>query len=251
MIYYLALTLLLFPMMIFFPTRVRGRKNVPKKGRMILVANHQTNFDAILVGSRVLTRRFWFMAKSELFKNKMLGLFYKALDMYPVNRKKNDIQAVKKTLKLLNNEKALCIFPEGTRLETDEVNEIKNGVALFALKTKSPIVPSIFIKKPRFFRFNTYIIGEPFVLSDMPEFKDKPINKESLTLASAIISYRMNILKEEYLANKLDKKNRKRKKYIKNTTMWYSGVFLFVFVFNFFVSNFKLLFYCFWRNNYF
>ena len=53
----------------------------------------------------------------------------------------------------------------------------------------------------------------------MPEFKDKPINKESLNLASAIISYRMNILKEEYLANKRDKKNRRRKEYIKNTTV--------------------------------
>lgn len=139
--------------------------------------------------------------------------------MYPVNRKQNDIKAVKTTLRLLNENKALCIFPEGTRLETEEVNEVKNGVALFALKTKSPIVPSIFVKKPRLFRFNTYIIGEPFTLSEMPEFKDKPINKESLNLASAIISYRMNILKEEYLANKRDKKNRKRKEYIKNTTV--------------------------------
>lgn len=219
MIYYLVLTLLLFPLMILFPTRVKGRKNVLKKGKMIMVANHQTNFDAILVGTRVLNRRFWFMAKSELFKNKFLSAFYRGLDMYPVNRKQNDIKAVKTTLRLLNENKALCIFPEGTRLETEEVNEVKNGVALFALKTKSPIVPSIFVKKPRLFRFNTYIIGEPFTLSEMPEFKDKPINKESLNLASAIISYRMNILKEEYLANKRDKKNRRRKEYIKNTTV--------------------------------
>lgn len=212
MFYYIALIVILLPMLIFFPTRIKGRKNVPNKGKMILVANHQTNFDALIVGTRLINRRFWFMAKSELFTNKFKSAFYRGLDMYPVNRKHNDIKAIKTTLRLLNNNKALCIFPEGTRLQADEVGEVKNGVALFALKTNSPIVPSIFVKKPRFFRINTYIIGKPFVLNEMPEFKNKPITKDLLNHASEIISARMNELKENYLTKKNSKKTIKKDK---------------------------------------
>ena len=53
------------------------------------------------------------------------------MGMYPINRQQNDIQAVKKTLSLLKNDKAICIFPEGTRIPDTEMNEAKNGVALF------------------------------------------------------------------------------------------------------------------------
>ena len=142
------------------------------------------------------------MTKAELFKNKFVGSFFKSLGMYPINRQQADLKAVKHTLNLLKKEKAVCIFPEGTRIENTEMNEAKNGVAMFALKTKSPIVPSLFVKKPGIFRFNTYLIGEPFILSDMEQFKDKPINKETLAQATDIITEKMRELKENYLNKK-------------------------------------------------
>ena len=149
------------------------------------------------------------MAKSEMFENKFAGSFYKALGLYPVNRGKNDIQAVKKTLSLLKNEKALCIFPEGTRRDSEEVSDAKHGVALFALKTKSPIVPACIVKKPKLFRLNTLIIGDAFNLSEMEEFKDKPAGKEVLERATEVITSKMNALKEDYL-NKKKKKNKSK-----------------------------------------
>ncbi len=206
MFYYIALFVLLVPFLVLFPTRVKGRRNLPNKGKMILVSNHQTNFDALIIGIRLINRRFWFMAKSELFSNKFKSALFRGLDMYPVNRKHNDIKAVKTTLGLLNKGKAICIFPEGTRLNADEVGEVKNGVALFALKTKSPVVPSIFVKKPRLFRINTLLVGKPFYLHEMEEFKDKPITKDILNAASEIISHKMNELKEDYLAKKESKR---------------------------------------------
>ena len=78
------------------------------------------------------------------------------------------------------------------------MQEAKNGVALFALKTKSPIVPSCFIKKPGIFKINKYVIGEPFNLSEMEEFKDKPLNKETLNLATEVITSKMRALKDKY-----------------------------------------------------
>jgi len=212
MIFYICLALAIIPLMILLPTRVKGRKNIPGKGKMILVCNHQSNLDAVIIASKILKRRFHFMAKSELFKHKLSGAFYKALGMYPVNRKQNDIRAIKTTLGYLNKGKALCIFPEGTRLKTEEVKDIKNGVAMFALKTKSPIVPSFFVNKPRFFGITTYIIGKPFNLSEMEEFKDKPITKDILNRASEVISEKMNEIKEGYEESKTKKHKKKEKK---------------------------------------
>ena len=209
MLFYILYTLLVIPCMILFPTAVKGYRNLPRKGRMILVCNHQSNMDAILIGIRIPKRRFYFMAKAEVFKNKFLSWFFTSIGMYPVNREKNDIQAVKKTLSLLKKEKALCIFPEGTRHEAEEMQDAKNGVALFALKTKSPIVPSCFIKKPRLFRLNKLIVGEPFNLSEMDEFKDQPASKEILEKATAIITEKINGLKEEYLSKRNNKKTSK------------------------------------------
>lgn len=200
--YYILLFVVLLPFLLLFPTRVKGQKHIPKKGRVILVCNHQSGYDALLIASKVLKRRFYYMSKAELFKNKFLGAFFKSMGMYPVNRQQADLKAVKKTLGLLKNEKAVCIFPEGTRIENTEMNDAKNGVAMFALKTKSPIVPSVFVKKPGIFRFNTYLIGEAFILSEMEEFKDKPINKEILVKATEIITEKMKELKDNYLKKK-------------------------------------------------
>lgn len=208
MIFYICWVIVAIPLLILLPTVIKGYKNIPRKGRMIFVCNHQTNFDAVIIAAKIVKRRFYYMAKSEMFKNKFAGGFFKALGLYPVNREKNDIQAVKKTLTLLKKEKAICIFPEGTRRDADEVADAKNGVALFALKTKSPIVPACFVNKPGFFKINKLLIGKPFNLSEMEEFKDKPANKENLVKATEIITERINSLKEEYLAKKNKKKNK-------------------------------------------
>ena len=112
------------------------------------------------------------MAKTELFKNKLFGWILKKLGAYPVNRGGNDIQAVKNTLGYLKDNKQLVIFPEGTRVKENESVDLKNGVSMFALKTNCCVVPMIFRKTTKIFKFNTLLIGKPFKFSEMEEFKD-------------------------------------------------------------------------------
>lgn len=207
MLYYILLTLVIIPGLIILPTIVKGAKNIPRKGRMILVCNHQSGLDAVLIAMKIVKRRFHYMSKAELFKNKFAGSFYRSMGMYPVNREKNDIQSVKHTLSLLKKEKAICIFPEGHRFKEGEESEAKNGVALFALKTKSPIVPSCFVNKPGFFKITKLVVGKPFNLSEMDEFKDKPATKEVLTKATEIITSKIQELRDNYYA----KRNKKSK----------------------------------------
>jgi len=206
MLFWILKIILFIPSLIIYPVRVIGRKNLAKKGRVILVANHQTLNDAIIIGLR-FCRRFYFMGKATLFKKKFMSWLLKQVGAYPVHRSSSDITAVKTSLRLLKEEKALCIFPEGTRLKSDENAELKNGVALFALKTQSPIVPACFLKITNAFNPNTLIVGEAFNLSEMEEFKDKKIDKELLTKASLIISKKMKDLKIDYINKKSNKNN--------------------------------------------
>lgn len=213
MLFYILLILFFIPLNIVLPCRVVGKKNVPKKGRIIFSANHQTLNDPILVAYKLAgRRRFHYMAKSPLFDNKIKGAFLKKLGAYPVHCCSSDIQAVKTTMKLLKDDKAVCIFPEGSRLVTSEANELKHGVAMFSLRTQTPVIPAFFVKKTIAFVPNKLIIGKPLELYNMEQFKDKKIDKELLDEASNIIKKNILDLRKNYLKEKQDKKLKKLKK---------------------------------------
>ncbi len=211
MIFYICLILIYIPLCLIFPTKVVSKKNLPTKGKMILTCNHQTNNDVLIIAYKLSKRRFYFMSKDSLFKNKFFGWFLKKLGAYPVKRGANDISAIKTSMALLKKEKALCLFPEGSRLISSEKNELKNGTAMFALKTGAPIVPTYLIRKTNAFRKNVLVVGKPFVLSEMDEFKDKKIDKDLLNAASKIISEKMFECRDEYFEN-LHNKHAKFKK---------------------------------------
>lgn len=181
------------PIKILFPTRIIGKKNKIKKGRVILCCNHQSNLDPPLIAVSFF-RRFHYMAKKSLFKNKFLGWLLSKFGAYPVDRETIDIKAMKKTLDLLKNDKALCLFPQGTRLSDVEVSQLKDGAILFSLKTNSPILPCVFLKKPRLFRFNKFIIGEPIKLYEMEQFSNKKINDDLIAMGKEILFEKMNNL---------------------------------------------------------
>lgn len=75
----LCLIILYIPLLIIFPTRVTGKKNIPKKGRVIFCTNHQTLADPVIIAYKLTRRRFKYMAKKPLFKNKLLGPILKGL----------------------------------------------------------------------------------------------------------------------------------------------------------------------------
>ena len=204
MLFWFLKILLFLPSLIVYPVIVKGRKNLPKKGRVIFAANHQTLNDAPIVVFK-FARRFHFMGKEPLFRKKFWNWFFRSIGAYPIPSAIWQVCQVKTTITLLKNDKALCIFPEGARLKTSESNELKNGVAMFALRTNSPIVPAYFVKRTNAFSFNKLLVGKPFMLSDMEEFKDKKIDKELLTQASKVISKNMHKLKNDY--NKKNKTN--------------------------------------------
>lgn len=177
---------------LMFPTIYKGKKNIPK-GRTIFICNHTSNIDSIIVEMSCWKEKHY-LAKKELYRAKFVGGFLKKMNTIPIERGKTDLTAIKTCLKLLNKEKALVIFPEGTRNKTEEaLGEVKSGAAMFAIKAKAPIVPIWIKKKPRLFCLNTLRFGKPFTLE---QFYDKKLNNEVLDEAGKIIG-------EKLLENKI------------------------------------------------
>lgn len=184
----IILKILLFPLVILlFPTAFKGGKNIPK-GKCIFVCNHTSNVDPVLM---VLStwRKQYFLAKKELFKCWVMRVVMKIAHAIPIDRGKTDLKAIKESLKVLNKGKVLTIFPEGTRnKEKTDLGEVKAGAAMFAIKTKTPIVPVWISKKPRLFRPNKLRFGTPFTLE---EFYDKKLDAAALEEAGKIVANKL------------------------------------------------------------
>lgn len=80
---------------IFYKWEIDGSENIPDKGSVILAANHISNFDPIVVACSV-KRPVRFMAKEELFKNRLFGKVLLRIGVFKVKRDKNDRNAIKK-----------------------------------------------------------------------------------------------------------------------------------------------------------
>lgn len=125
---------------LFFRIEVDGKENIPLNGRLILCSNHHSNWDPVTLAV-FFPRQVHWMAKKELFKNKFFAKVLLSLGAFPVDREKNDVAAIKKSLRLLKEERVLGIFPEGTRVKYYNEDYIKSGLALIAIKSKSPVLP--------------------------------------------------------------------------------------------------------------
>lgn len=194
--------LLALPIRILFPTKIIGKKNIPK-GACILASNHTSNMDAVIFAVKTWEKKYY-LAKKELFKNKIFGFFIKKLGAIKIDRQSNDVTAIKNCLKVLKNNKKLFIFPEGTRVNNEnmELGQVKHGVSMFAIKAKVPVVPIFIMRKPKIFRRNKIFIGKPFTLED---FYDKKLDSAELEKAGDIVTAKLNELRE-YALNSLTKK---------------------------------------------
>ncbi len=145
---------------IFFRIRVRGARNIPKDGKLILCSNHASNWDPILI-SIAFPRQIHWMAKKELFKSKFLSNLIFKLGSFPVDRSGADINAIKSALRILKSEGVLGVFPEGTRVKGFDLNNAKSGAILLSTKSKAPILPVYINGNYRPFSSLDIYIGKP------------------------------------------------------------------------------------------
>lgn len=138
MIYFLSKYIALFLLKLFFRFRVSGQFLIPKKGPCIIVANHSSYLDPIVIGC-ASPRRVHFVAKEELFRNPVARFFLYQLGAFPLRRKEADQAAIRKIFSLLREGKVVCLFPEGTRND-GTLRDFKPGVMKLLWKAKVPVV---------------------------------------------------------------------------------------------------------------
>ena len=173
------------------------------------MGNHVSGWDPLIF--TMWTKNFIsFVYKAEFRKIPFLRWVFDGLECVPVRRGEVDMNATKTILRLLKNDKAVCLFPEGTRNpNVDCLQEFHSGAALFAIKTHSPLRPFYIWDKTRACLKNYMIIGDEF---ELKEFYDKPINHDTLAEATNIIKEKMDALRLQLNGILSDKGIKRRKR---------------------------------------
>lgn len=124
----------------YFQGRVYGAEEVPNEGKLVVVSNHASVFDPLLLACAI-RRPVAFMAKEELFQIPVLKQGMELYGAYPVKRGASDRAALKSAMNSLNQGWATGVFLEGTRSKDGKITEPKLGAALIAARAKAPILP--------------------------------------------------------------------------------------------------------------
>ena len=155
-----------------------GQENVPLKGGAILAINHTSYFDFALAGTAALPAKRYvrFMAKKEIFDNKIAGPLMRGMHHINVDRSNGSASFVA-ALRSLKDGEIIGIFPEGTISTSFEIKGLKSGAVRLAIGAGVPVIPTIvwggqriYTKgvKPNFKRKKTPIsvsFGEPIFYS--------------------------------------------------------------------------------------
>ena len=162
---YSILYFIVFPFFnLVHPNRAIGRENIPQ-GPVLLCPNHTRMSDPLFaVFALGIKNRPQVLAKKELLDIPVLGWLLGKAGVMGVARGKSDVGAVKQVLKCLKSGEKLLVFPEGTRHRDGSLDEEgKTGVAMFSLRTGTPILPMYIPAEKKWFRRTPVVFGEPYL----------------------------------------------------------------------------------------
>jgi 1-acyl-sn-glycerol-3-phosphate acyltransferase len=174
--------------------KVEGLENIPESGPVLVICNHCSGADGMLLMAYVVPamgRRMGWLGKEEALHWPVLGWAMRQNGIFGVRRGAGDLEAFKMAKSVLDNGGVLAIFPEGTRSRTGALQEVKEGATVLAVRSGAPILPIAVIGTHRFWpkgkpvfrpgRRMTVRVGETFTIS-MPKGADR---HESLRLATS------------------------------------------------------------------
>jgi 1-acyl-sn-glycerol-3-phosphate acyltransferase len=165
---------------VLWGARIEGVEHLPRTGPFILVSNHCSNLDPLMLGwasGHQIGRVVHFMAKIEMRGWPIIGWLATQAGVYFVRRGEGDRAAQRFSLEALAAGAPIAIFPEGTRSRDGHLKAGKPGAALIAMRSGAPIVPAAVSGTQRIFPLGARFprasrvrirIGEPFSLPHEP-----------------------------------------------------------------------------------
>ena len=124
----------------YFRFEATGLEHFPREGGCIVVANHASFLDPILV-CVAAPRVIHYITYAYFYYHAAIHWACKRTHCIPIKREGNDVSALKQALRLLHAGEIIGIFPEGARSQSGKLMAGEPGVALIALKAGAPIVP--------------------------------------------------------------------------------------------------------------
>lgn len=156
--------------------KVYNKENLPKDTGFVIACTHAGWVDVIALGVGILPMEIHYMAKKELFENKLSGSFLSSINAFPVDRENPGPSSIKTPIKLLKEGKIVGIFPSGTRSSEDV--PLKRGAVTIAQMGRAPLVPAAYSgpsnEKELFKRGKMkLVIGEPLNQEDFAQYSSK------------------------------------------------------------------------------
>ena len=184
---------------LWFKLEYYGMENLPTDRGYILVGNHQSYWDPVMMGLKLNTT-LTFMANEKLFHKPVLAPIIRGLGAFPVNLKKPDMTAIRTAKKVVKEGKVLALFPEGTRSHDGKLLKFKGGVIYIASVTGEDVVP-VCITNGNGGKFRSRILiryGQVIPNQEVLEGKKK--DTESMRQAAVKLQSVVQQLQDENLA---------------------------------------------------
>lgn len=166
---------------VLFKVKYENLQNLKEFDKCLICPNHSRIFDPAFI--KPVVSDLYCVAKSDLYKNKIVKKFLEENRTLPINREKADISGVKNIVELLNSKEKikLLIFPEGRVIKNkQERGKIKSGAIHIAATVDIPIIPVYITARPKFFSKVIVKIGKPF-FPKKEVLNEKRILKEETT----------------------------------------------------------------------
>ena len=129
--------------LLFYRFRSFGVHHVPLRGPVLMVSNHQSFLDPIVMGLPMSRRRFHALARKTLWNNRFVGWLISGLNAFPVDQESGsgDLKAMRTCIDILKRGEALLVFAEGARTLTGRTEKFETGTLLLIKRAKPLVVP--------------------------------------------------------------------------------------------------------------
>lgn len=159
---------------------ITGQENLPEKGPVVIVSNHQGYADIIVLMHAVNNIQFGFIAKDDLIKLPLFGKWILRIGSVSIHREdpRAAVKAILEGIKMLKNGYSMAVFPEGTRSKSPVMGTFLRGALKLATKPKVPILPVTISGSYKIFEDSGMIKGAPLDVTIHKMIETKNLSKE-------------------------------------------------------------------------